>query len=129
MDPEKVNFEELKFWGEQVAAELSLIREETPVSWYEAEFKSGNLTGLEVYYEKYRIGVVLFRIEGSEMVVVAGAGRAYGDIIAAVFPRLEEIAKFAGCASIRLHTNRPGMVKKSERQGWKLSEYILRKHL
>jgi hypothetical protein len=79
------------------------------------------------------LGAFVLRIDHfqgfSEGVLVAGAGQIEGvDCTALVLPIVEKM--FTGCQSMRIHTNRPGLMKKLvSRYGYSASEIILRKAL
>lgn len=64
---------------------------------------------------------------GSEAVVVAGAGRwRGGSLLATVLPHIEATA---GADFVRIHTGRPGLIKKLIQQGYEVSEVVLRKRV
>jgi hypothetical protein len=61
-------------------------------------------------------------------VIVAAGGALSGvDLTAAILPQIE--AMFYGCDTIRLHTERAGLVKKLGAQGFALAEIILEKRV
>lgn len=63
-----------------------------------------------------------------EGVVVAAGGNAPGvDLTAVVMPWIEK--RFTGCKSLRIHTERVGLVKKLVRQGYTGVEYVVKKEL
>lgn len=63
----------------------------------------------------------------SQGVVVAAGGRADVDLTAHVLPVIERM--FKGCARMRIHTERVGLVKKLARQGYSGAEFVLIKDL
>lgn len=70
----------------------------------------------------------VLRIDGDEGVIVAAAGAVPGvDLVADVVPEIEGM--FRGVRRIRIHTSRPGMVKKLARQGYGAAEVVLFKEL
>lgn len=78
------------------------------------------------------VGAFVLRIDElagmNEGVLVAGAGRINGvDCTALILPHVEKM--FIGCQSMRIHTNRPGLMKKLIAYGYTGSEVILRKAL
>lgn len=76
-------------------------------------------------------GYYLLRVdqteEGPEGVLVAGVGRAGADLTANLFPIIEK--QFIGCVSMRVHTARPGLIRKLSRRAYEPVEFVLRKKL
>ncbi len=114
-------------WTVDMRADLSHIEADCEVDWYEKEVRGGRLAAFSVFADLMRVATVLVRREEDELVLVAGAGRADFDLCAATFPLLEAMAIGLGCSSMRLHTRRGGMIEKASRQGWDLTEYVMRK--
>lgn len=74
------------------------------------------------------VGAFVLRVEGTEGVIVAAAGRLDGvDLAPTILPHAETL--FRGCRSVRVHTARPGMAKLLTRQGYAAQEIVLRKEL
>lgn len=73
------------------------------------------------------VGAFVLRVDrtehGPQGVIVAGAA-AFGDVdmLATVIPVIE--AKFQGVQSIRFHTQKPALVRKMARQGYRVQEVI-----
>lgn len=65
--------------------------------------------------------------DGCEGVVLAAGGKADFDLTAVVMPHIEKM--FVGCKSMRVHTERMGLVKKLKLQSWYLAEMVMRKEL
>lgn len=61
------------------------------------------------------------------VVVAAGGGVSGVDLTALIMPTIERM--FYGCESIRIHTARPGLLKKLAPQGYKTAEIIFEKSL
>jgi len=62
-------------------------------------------------------------------VIVAAGGAAPGvDLTAAIVPHIEK-NMFYGCDAISLHTERAGLVRKLERQGYRVAEIIMEKRV
>lgn len=83
-----------------------------------------------VYCNGRMVGAFVLRIDeaasGSEGVIVAGAGRLPGfDFIVSLVPHIEKL--FLNVKTIRIHTARPGLIKKLSRSGYEASEMVLRK--
>jgi len=64
---------------------------------------------------------------GYQGVIVAAGGRAGCDLTATLLPAIEKM--FIGCQSVRIHTERVGLVKKLARQGYSGAEIVLFKEL
>lgn len=91
---------------------------------------SGKAKLFEVLDDCYlRAAVVLevvHQANGAEGVIVAAGGKLSGvSLTRQVLPAIERL--FQGCVSIRLHTARKGLVRELQRQGYTLSQVILRK--
>lgn len=65
--------------------------------------------------------------QGTEGVLVAGAGVDGFDLTANIVPIAEQQCK--NCYSFRIHTARAGMAKKLARMGYSAAEMVLRKAL
>lgn len=88
----------------------------------------GRLFG--VYDGDYLIGAYVLAIErkmhGAEGIIVAGAGRLHGaSLVRTLIPHIQN--QFIGCRSVRAHTARPGMVRELKKQGFQVSEIVLRR--
>ena len=96
--------------------------------------------------EQHKAGAVLFRLldgaqlvgayllrvdetkQGKQGVIVAGAGKCDGvDMLATVIPVIEQC--FSGVRSIRYHTQKPALVRKMARQGYRVQEVICVKEI
>lgn len=75
------------------------------------------------------VGFIVATVEDGEFVVLAAAGSDGRDLTAAFVPQFEALGRARGCHSVRYHTMRPGLVEKSLRLGFRVSEIILRKAL
>lgn len=77
------------------------------------------------------IGYYLLRVdylpEGAEGVIVAAAGRPGFDLAEMCLPYIE--GQFKGCKSLRVHTARPGLVRKLAGVGWRPMEFVMKKDL
>ena len=96
--------------------------------------RSGEFQMLDVFEAGLKVGWTVYKIceneDGLEFLSVASYGKSLdgNDLSRAIIPILEGMAKQLGCKSIRLHTLRPGLVKKlSENMGWFVSEFVMRK--
>lgn len=75
----------------------------------------------------YYVLRVDFDMRGAEGVVVAGAGRAGMDLLDLLLPSIEK--QFSGCYAVRVHTTRPGVVKKLVAHGYGATELTVRKKI
>lgn len=85
-----------------------------------------------VFCGLYLRGAYVLRIEkkpnGNEGVIVAAAGRLNGvKLVNSLLGHVEN--QFLGCAAIRIHTARPGMMRMLKRAGYRAAETILVKGL
>ena len=103
--------------------------------WYAAQIAAGDLYVVGVFAGGELGMVVLLREEtittaARELVIVAAAGRIPGvDLTRHVLPAIEDLARSLGCQSVRLHTMRKGLIRKTVRHGYMLSEIVMRKAL
>ncbi len=124
-------------WTAEAEAALARICATDPtvsVAWFRREVEAERLGVISVQGDGDPVGVIFWRIEagdcGSEFVVVAAAGALPGcDLVASVLPALEVLAAKAGCAWLRAHTARPGLVRKLAGLGFRAEEVVLRKEL
>lgn len=77
----------------------------------------------------WTIYTIIDRPNGKEFLSVASIGQAAENLTAEIIPILEGIAREHHCSTIRLHTLRPGLVKKLFSLGWLASEIVMRKQL
>ncbi len=107
--------------------------------WYEREVTEGRLhlmrysdgEGRPVAHVAWWIDPNSATPEGGAEFVIAGAVSALPsiDLVGALLPGLEGMARAMGCVSIRFHTIRDGLVKKVENMGWERSEIVMRRAL
>lgn len=83
----------------------------------------------QVIAEGAVVGYYVLAVDGDEGVLLAAAGRVNGvDLTDCLMPIIE--AQFVGCASLRVHTSRPGLVKKLvKNHGYNGVEIVVRKAL
>lgn len=83
----------------------------------------------DVSVDGRRIGCYLLRRDGQDGVVVAAAGDGGGevDLVAAILPLIE--AQLSDCHGIRVHTSRPGIVRRLAAAGFEPREIVLWKGL
>lgn len=130
MDQVQINPAE---WSEEAGAVLAPAIPYGSVSDLEMQIKHEGAKLFEVIAENAgRVGFYVLRIDknasGFEGVIVAGAGSLRGvDLVELVVPAMEK--QFMGCASVRVHTARPGLAKKLAGMGYGAGEIVLRKKL
>jgi len=123
-------------WSPDVAADMARLPECDPTvspDWFRAQVEAGGLKVLTAENEDgEHVGTLLVRTEagdlGKEFVIVAAAGGYEGvDLTAAILPTLERLAREGGCCTVRVHTMRPGLVRKLGRMGYATSEIVMRR--
>jgi len=125
-------------WDQPADDHLRRVPLASPVmslDYYEGLVVGGeaNLAGVFTL-EGWRVGTVCYQISGADMGVeyhiLAAGGRLPGvDLFSATLPGIEALAREAGAGAVRIHTARPGMVKRLGGFGYDLSEVICRKVL
>lgn len=74
------------------------------------------------------VGAYLLRVDGREGVILAAAGDGRGvDLVGLFLPVIEQ--QFVGVDSIRVHTSRPGMVRRLQAAGYEPREIVLSKRV
>lgn len=94
--------------------------------------KAGEALLFGVFAGCYMVAAYVLRVDhkphGDEGVIVAAAGKLKGfSLITSLLSHVEQ--QFKGCASIRVHTARPGMVRQLKKAGYMPREIILSKGL
>jgi hypothetical protein len=93
------------------------------------------LACLAVERDGKRIGTIGYRLEpaiegGLDFVILfAASDRPDLDTVADLMATWERLAAAAGCARVRYHTTRPGLVKKGQAAGFEAVEYVMRKEI
>lgn len=93
------------------------------------QHSAGEIELVHVYEDGRKAGFLAYARDGREFVIVSCFSRTGDDFCAQALPQIEALALAAGCDSIRFHTMRPGLVKKAQTLGFRVSEIILRKAL
>lgn len=88
-----------------------------PADTYFQEYREGTLYVFAIIENLWRVGTALLRMEEKpdgelEGVLVAAGARGRGDLTMQVLPKFELVAAQKGATSFRLHTERPGLVRK-----------------
>lgn len=121
-------------WPPELETRLEAVKSDVGPSWYRAAYDAGELE-LACYGPPGAAWAwVLWRLEDSprELVGVAAiAGAEHpGDALApGLLEAFEDLARELGAPSIRLHTQRPGLITRAIAAGWHQSEVIMRKRL
>jgi hypothetical protein len=122
-------------WTDDLEREIAGIASDVaPLAWYRQQVESGALSTFHAYAGFERVGCVMWRIDhqpnGKELVIVAAVGwhRDF-DLTASILPRLEKMGEAMGCATVRMHTRRSGMVAVLARCGYGQAEYVMRRRL
>jgi hypothetical protein len=94
--------------------------------------ESGRAKIVQLLSAGERIGFVVYEIdenfEHPEMILVAAySSEGRVDVTEMCLPELAELAAREGCATIRFHTMRPGLIAKAQRAGYRVSEVIMRR--
>lgn len=102
------------------------------VAGYQAIARGADALLFDVSWHGRRCGAVLCRVDpeewGAEFVIVAAVGRLPGvDLTASCLPALEGVARKLGCRGLRFHTDRPGLVAKARRFGYRPHTTVVRK--
>lgn len=126
----------LAYWPPQLDRLLARIPGDCPPAWYRAEWEAGRLELLAFGCPDQDRAFLLWRKElapdgRDELVMVAGVGPAIaGPAIAPeLLAAIEDHGRAQRCATVRLHTQRPGVVARCFEAGWHQAEVIMRKGL
>lgn len=119
-------------WNEAAAALLAGHETAAVLESFRADVEAGAAQLLHISDEAGALlCTVLIRIDddpdGPEGVIVSAAGRADFDLTAECLGAIE--ARFKGVAGFRIHTKRPGLARKLQRQGYGAAELVLRKRV
>ena len=100
----------------------------------ERSVDNGRAAVFTLYRGSERIGSAACMIQafagGREFVIVAaGASNLGRSLIPEVLPTLEEFAVENGCDFVRVHTRRPGLVRRLTAAGYDAGETVLRKRV
>lgn len=124
-------------WDAQAAAWSKLIPHDWPGecgdSW-EKMIAAGEAEIVFAEKNGERIGFIVFNINrefpSPELVVLGAFSPASRfDLTAETLPQIESLGLLRGCKTVRFHTMRPGLIAKSLRAGFVVSEVILRKEI
>lgn len=119
-------------WADDAAALLAGHETPAVLRWFRKEVEAGEAQLLRIEDEAGALlCAVIVRIDddpdGPEGVIVSAAGRAGFDLTAECLGAIE--ARFQGVAGFRIHTKRPGLARKLQRQGYGAAELVLRKRV
>ncbi len=124
-------------WAERHTAWQYLIPFDSPAETrdiLERMVKAGEAKVCDIIRAEKPVGMLVFSVEeltaGRELVLVAAFSQNqeidYTDLLSRF---ADLLASGLGCKSIRLHTLRPGLVRKAQALGYSTAEIILRKTL
>lgn len=129
-------------WDDEAAAWSRLIPRDAPELNGETlsqQIKSGGAKCYEVVSpdgeKAERVAIVICRVDRKsfarpEFVIIAAYSiENQRDLMSEFLPELEEIAAALGCATIRFHTMRPGLIKRAQAAQYRVCEVICRKSL
>lgn len=74
-------------------------------------------------------GTFVLERKGDVLWITAAAGKAQDDLTELGFQLVEETARQCGCTEVGFQTSRRGLVHKSERHGYQVAGWIMRKAL
>jgi len=124
-------------WDREAEAWARLLPHDSPEDYgdlFSRLVKTGEAFAFELVKtdENRRVGIVVARVDksyktGELHIKGAFSVENYGDLTAEFLPELEAKARELGCATIRFHTMRPGLVSKAMRAGFRVCEVICRK--
>lgn len=122
-------------WSEAAGNMLESAMKSDPlagVAALENMVKSGEALLFGVFADCYMVAAYVLRVDhkpnGDEGVIVAAAGKLKGfSLVTSLLSHVEQ--QFKGCASVRVHTARPGIVKQLRQAGYMPTEIILSKGL
>lgn len=88
-----------------------------PADTYFQEYREGTLYVFAIIENLWRVGTALLRMEEKpdgelEAVLVAAGAAGKGDMTMQVLPKFEAFAALKGATTFRMHTKRPGLVRK-----------------
>lgn len=116
-------------WSQDAEFWLGRVSQDATLDELKNQSEAGVCQVVYVRRDGRVAGAVLMRIDvtstGAQGVMVAAAGDL--DLMPVCMPHLEKM--FRGVNSIRVHTARPGLVKKLTAMGYKPTEIVLRKEV
>lgn len=79
----------------------------------------------------YFVGRVDILAGGNEyvLIVAAGANPRRVSLVDLILPQVEELARRKDCKAIRIHSTRPGLIKKMVKRGYSAREIVFSKGL
>lgn len=122
-------------WDEQAEAWSRALPHDWPGSHagvLAEAVKSGRASMLNITHNGKRVGFIVYRIDRDFTlpefeIIAAYSGEGRIDVTASCLDQLADLAAREGCASIRFHTMRPGLIAKAEAAGYRVSEVIMRR--
>lgn len=118
-------------WDENAAAWSRLIPNDSPGSFadhLESEVKAGRAMVCHIEKAGRLAGFFVYTVtERHELLVHAAFGIGGANILPACFRELDTLARHCDCDTLRFHTMRPGMIVQAQRDGFRVSEVIMRR--
>ena len=118
-------------WNLRLEAGLLALVTPAEVAWHRREVTAGREKPLALMKGSAVLGTGLYRVEpgpqGSEMVLIGVTGD--GSSMGLVFGLLERFAALKGCAYLRFHTTRPGLVRRAVAAGYAAPEFVMIKRV
>lgn len=135
---ETVAQKEIKFtlssgrWNAWAESELQRALPYAPVNGIREQVQAGIATLFTVRFQRRRVACYVLRVDGDEGVIVAAAG-AFNDaeragevsLTKVLLGRIEN--QFKNVRAVRIHTARPGLVRRLTAAGYQPQEFVLRK--
>lgn len=118
-------------WSDAVAELLADSKQHATIADLRLQVETGRAQLFEIRDDAGQlVATFILRVDqhaaGAEGVVIAVASRCRGiDMTAAIIPVIERL--FINCKTMRIHTARPGMVRKLARLGFEAREMVLAK--
>lgn len=122
-------------WDAQAQAWSRLIPHDWPgdyVDHWTRMVERGDAESFDAIQDGRRVGFLLVTVchefDTPELILLGAYAVSGGhDLTLSALPQIEAIARAKGCATVRFHTMRPGLIGKALRDGFTVSEVILRK--
>lgn len=113
-------------WSPLAAEYVAQALPFAPVEGIAAQVESGAALLFYVREGREMVGCYVLRVEGREGVIVAASGNCAGvDLTQLLLAHVEN--QFIDVDALRIHTARPGMVRRLQAAGYTPQEFVMRK--